>query len=226
MRFRTADLRPHGWSPPQTLQIPDWCGCSTECLPVPWATAGGRSCRSGSRRRRPAHCAAGSLPCLTGQPTPARSHERPTPLTSMPHERLPDLPRVVVARIEGRDTLYEFDLTAAPTPAWRAAFLRPPPALITLTTRPTLAASRFTGARCISAPRLGTGATGCAGSTSGLPTPTRWWTSDQLHGFRSRGVAARSLFYSGQRDGTSATATFRCGVPRFPCPALGGLRAR
>ena len=49
----------------------------------------------------------------------------------MPLERLPDLPRVVVARIEGRDTLYEFDLTAAPSPAWRAAFLRPPPALIT-----------------------------------------------------------------------------------------------
>jgi hypothetical protein len=35
MRFRAADLRPHGWQPPQTLQIPDWCGCSTEYLPVP-----------------------------------------------------------------------------------------------------------------------------------------------------------------------------------------------
>src|SRR5215470_11306146 len=35
MRFRGADLRPHGWAPPQTLQIPDWCGCSTEYLPVP-----------------------------------------------------------------------------------------------------------------------------------------------------------------------------------------------
>jgi hypothetical protein len=49
----------------------------------------------------------------------------------MPLERLPDLPHVVVARIEGRDTLYEFDLTAAPSPARRAAFLRPPPALTT-----------------------------------------------------------------------------------------------
>jgi hypothetical protein len=38
---------------------------------------------------------------------------------------------VVVDGIEGRDTLYEFDLTAVPSPAWRAAFLRPPPALIT-----------------------------------------------------------------------------------------------
>src|SRR5690349_10086494 len=37
MRFRAADLRPHGWRPPQTLQIPDWCGCSTEYLPVPVA---------------------------------------------------------------------------------------------------------------------------------------------------------------------------------------------
>jgi hypothetical protein len=49
----------------------------------------------------------------------------------MLHERLPDLPRVVVARIEVRDTLYEFDLTAATSPAWRAAFLGPPPALTT-----------------------------------------------------------------------------------------------
>jgi hypothetical protein len=30
--------------------------------------------------------------------------------------------------IEGQDTLYEFDLTAAPSPAWRAVFFRPPPA--------------------------------------------------------------------------------------------------
>ena len=51
MRFRADDLRRQGWAPPQTLQIPDWCGCSTEYLPVPAATAGGRSCRSGSPRR-------------------------------------------------------------------------------------------------------------------------------------------------------------------------------
>ena len=49
----------------------------------------------------------------------------------MPLERLPDLPRVVVARIEGRDTLYEFDLTAAPSRECRAAFL---PATSCLTT--------------------------------------------------------------------------------------------
>jgi hypothetical protein len=35
MRFRPADLRPHGWQPGQTLHIPDWCGCSTEYIPVP-----------------------------------------------------------------------------------------------------------------------------------------------------------------------------------------------
>jgi Ketopantoate reductase PanE/ApbA len=35
MRFRAEDLRPHGWAPAQTFQIPDWCGCSTEYLPVP-----------------------------------------------------------------------------------------------------------------------------------------------------------------------------------------------
>jgi hypothetical protein len=37
MRFRADDLRRQGWAPPQTLQIPDWCGCSTEYLPVPEA---------------------------------------------------------------------------------------------------------------------------------------------------------------------------------------------
>jgi hypothetical protein len=35
MRFRADDLRRQDWAPPQTLQIPDWCGCSTEYLPVP-----------------------------------------------------------------------------------------------------------------------------------------------------------------------------------------------
>jgi hypothetical protein len=35
MRFRASDLHPHGWAPPQTLQLPDWCGCSTEYMPVP-----------------------------------------------------------------------------------------------------------------------------------------------------------------------------------------------
>jgi hypothetical protein len=35
MRFRTSDLRPHGWHPGQTLFVPDWCGCTTEYVPVP-----------------------------------------------------------------------------------------------------------------------------------------------------------------------------------------------
>jgi hypothetical protein len=35
MRFRAEHLRPHGWEPGQTLHIPDWCGCTTEYLPVP-----------------------------------------------------------------------------------------------------------------------------------------------------------------------------------------------
>jgi hypothetical protein len=35
MRLRWLDLRVHGWEPGQTLQIPDWCGCSTEYLPLP-----------------------------------------------------------------------------------------------------------------------------------------------------------------------------------------------
>ena len=49
----------------------------------------------------------------------------------MPHQRRLDLPRVVVNGIEGRDPLYEFDRWAAPSPQWRAAFLRPPPSLLT-----------------------------------------------------------------------------------------------
>jgi hypothetical protein len=39
MRFRAADLRPHGWRPPQTLHVPDLYGCTTDYLPVP--TGGG-----------------------------------------------------------------------------------------------------------------------------------------------------------------------------------------
>ena len=35
MRFRAEDLRPHGWEPGRTLHIPDWCGCTTEYLPIP-----------------------------------------------------------------------------------------------------------------------------------------------------------------------------------------------
>jgi len=35
MQFRADDLRRQGWAPPQTLQIPRWCGCSTEDVPVP-----------------------------------------------------------------------------------------------------------------------------------------------------------------------------------------------
>jgi hypothetical protein len=42
----------------------------------------------------------------------------------------------VVDGIEGTDTLYEFELSAAPSPKWRAAFLRPPPALITASRTP------------------------------------------------------------------------------------------
>jgi hypothetical protein len=62
---------------------------------------------------------------------------------TMPLERLHDLPRIVVARIEGRDTLYEFDLTAVPSPVWRAVFLRPPPALTTADHTPDIGRRKF-----------------------------------------------------------------------------------
>ena len=32
--LRAADLRPHGWVPPRTLRVPDWCGFATEYLGV------------------------------------------------------------------------------------------------------------------------------------------------------------------------------------------------
>ncbi len=35
MRFRASDLRAHGWEPGGTLHVPDWCGCSTEYVPIP-----------------------------------------------------------------------------------------------------------------------------------------------------------------------------------------------
>jgi hypothetical protein len=34
MRFRAGDLQRMGWTPPETRLIPDWCGWSTEYLPV------------------------------------------------------------------------------------------------------------------------------------------------------------------------------------------------
>jgi hypothetical protein len=34
MRFRASDLGHTGWTPPETLLMPDWCGCSTEYLPA------------------------------------------------------------------------------------------------------------------------------------------------------------------------------------------------
>jgi hypothetical protein len=36
MRFKAEHLGPHGWRPPQTLQI-DRCSCTTEYLPLPAA---------------------------------------------------------------------------------------------------------------------------------------------------------------------------------------------
>jgi hypothetical protein len=64
----------------------------------------------------------------------------------MPHQRRPGPPRVVLNGIEGRDTLYEVDLWTAPSPHWRAAFLRPPLALITDDRTPELGRVAIHGA--------------------------------------------------------------------------------
>lgn len=52
--------------------------------------------------------------------------------------RLRGSARAVVPEIEGRDTLYEVELSTAPSLAWRAAFLRPPPALTSRTYTPDI----------------------------------------------------------------------------------------
>jgi hypothetical protein len=61
----------------------------------------------------------------------------------MPLERVPDPPRVVVDGIEGRDTLYEFDLTAAPSPRGVPSFFGHRPPSRPPTIPPTSAAGRL-----------------------------------------------------------------------------------
>ena len=73
-------------------------------------------------------------------------HDHRPRVTAVPVQRRPGPPRVVVEGIEGRDTLYEVDLWAAPSPQWRAAFLRPPPALITAGRRPEVGRVAIHGA--------------------------------------------------------------------------------
>jgi hypothetical protein len=87
----------------------------------------------------------------------------------MPLERQPGPPRVVVGGIEGQDTLYEFDLTAAPSPAWRAVFLRPPPVLTTADYTPDIGRVAIHGATVhhLRTPPCGISGARCAGS----PTP-------------------------------------------------------
>jgi len=55
----------------------------------------------------------------------------------MPIQRLRRPPRPVTLT-EGALTLYEVELSAVPSPAWRAALLRPSPALITARYTPEL----------------------------------------------------------------------------------------
>src|SRR5262245_49613761 len=55
-------------------------------------------------------------------------------LTAMQIERLRVPPRS--APLQGNQTLYEVTLSAVPSATWRAAFLRPPPALKTVRITP------------------------------------------------------------------------------------------
>ena len=56
----------------------------------------------------------------------------------MPLERIHAPPRATPLR-KGSQTLYEVTLSAAPSPEWRAAFLRPPSRMTRPTARPGLA---------------------------------------------------------------------------------------
>jgi len=62
MRFRAVDLRPHGWTPPQTFQIPIGAAARRNTCRCPSAGGGGSSCRSGILSRRTIPRGAGSRP--------------------------------------------------------------------------------------------------------------------------------------------------------------------
>jgi hypothetical protein len=53
----------------------------------------------------------------------------------MRHQRRPGPPRVVVDGVEGRDTLYECDLSAAPPRGWQARLLSAAAITVTALTR-------------------------------------------------------------------------------------------
>ena len=131
-----------------------------------------RSCRSGNRRRHRIRSIGGTRLSRTGHairgPPSAAAIRAVRVAMTMPPKRLPDLLRVIVARVEGQDTVYEFDPSAAPSRKWRAAFLRPPPALTTADC--TLDIGRVAIHEYIFAPPLSIAVTGCVESTAGLPT--------------------------------------------------------
>jgi hypothetical protein len=52
-----------------------------------------------------------------------------------------------VTLTQGAQTLYEIELSSVPAPAWRTAFLRPPPALTTARYTPELGRLGLQGAR-------------------------------------------------------------------------------
>ncbi len=128
---------------------------------------------------------------------PSRCHPYPTTTTfrepcaldarrsRMPLERQ-GLPRVAVDGINSRETLYEVNLTATPSSAWRVAFYHP-----AYLERPRATSrcvtSMFTAPLCTSGPPRGTSADGSVGSISGSATQTRWWRGNR----RRKGAVRR-----------------------------------
>ena len=98
----------------QTLHIPNWCGCTTEYLPVPDGPGWWQLVPIWDPNRRLTHCGGTSPQSLADEVVAI--------------QRLREPPRPVTLA-KGQQTLYEVTLSAVPSRAWRAAFLRPPPAL-------------------------------------------------------------------------------------------------
>jgi hypothetical protein len=124
MRFRAEHLRPHGWRPPlRPFTSPTGAAVRPSTSRSRTGPAGGSSCRSGIRTRRLTHCGGTSPQSLADEVVAI--------------QRLREPPRPVTLA-KGQQTLYEVTLSAVPSRAWRAAFLRPPPALTTARLTPEL----------------------------------------------------------------------------------------
>jgi hypothetical protein len=161
MRFRAADLKPHGWAPPQTLFIPSWCGCTDG---VPPGAGWRRLVGSGADLEfeldgQPAAAVRAGGAALSGDSSASRPAGHHDPAADGPHALHRHPQRRPLSRVAGR-------VSPAAGPA-RDPALRPRarprwphgPTVLFRTGPPQ---ARFWLKRI----------------DHGSPTPTRWWRSD------------------------------------------------